>query len=156
MKKRWFTLIEMLIVIVIIGVLAWALIPRIGSARDKANDTARESNVRSLATAMVSYWLDHGSYPADSGSTISGNILEKYSIPSWNFANQPTSWQVYNYNDLDAWAHFVVYTDLSAGSEAWNCSWWQVKSYATDTNSWKYSVIQGIIWTTWASFCYLQ
>ena len=68
MKKRWFTLIEMLIVIVIIGILAWALIPRVWSARDKANDTAREANVRSLATAMVSYGMDHW-YPTTGQAT---------------------------------------------------------------------------------------
>ncbi len=106
MKKRWFTLIEMLIVIVIIGILAWALIPRIGSARDKANDTAREANVRSLATAMVSYVMDHNTPATNTGTcwwntafrshnvpgnnaTLTGcelNIdLTTYSIPAWNF-----------------------------------------------------------------------
>ena len=119
MKKRWFTLIEMLIVIVIIGILAWALIPRIGSARDKANDTAREANVRSLATALVSYWLDHGSYPTD--AQFVAGLLDNYSIPNDLFANQPAG-TTYHYIQLDGWTHFIVYADLSENSDAWNCS----------------------------------
>lgn len=57
-KKRWFTLIEMLIVIVIIGVLASALIPRLSSARGKANDAARKADMQQIATAIISRQLD--------------------------------------------------------------------------------------------------
>lgn len=58
MKKRWFTLIEMLIVIVIIGILAGALIPRIWNARDKANDVAIQANVNALTSAGMQALID--------------------------------------------------------------------------------------------------
>jgi prepilin-type N-terminal cleavage/methylation domain-containing protein len=61
--KKWFTLIEMLIVIVIIGVLAAALIPRLSSARWKANDTARKADLQQIATALIAYQMDQNSYP---------------------------------------------------------------------------------------------
>ena len=48
----------MLIVIVIIGVLASALIPRLGSARGKANDVARKADLQQIATALISRQLD--------------------------------------------------------------------------------------------------
>lgn len=151
MKKRWFTLIEMLIVIVIIGVLAWALIPRIGSARDKANDTAREANARSIATAMVSYGLDNWSYPAESGNQVSGNnLLQEYSIPDGNFKGQPTESDTYHYRRLDSWSHFVVRIDLSEWTNAWNCS-----GTAVSTLTW-YNAVNARIWNTGESFCYLQ
>lgn len=53
----------MLIVIVIIGILAAALIPRLSSARGRANDVARKADLSQLAAALVSYQIDHGSFP---------------------------------------------------------------------------------------------
>ena len=52
----------MLIVIVIIGILAAALIPRLSSARGRANDVARKADLAQVATALVSYQIDHGKY----------------------------------------------------------------------------------------------
>ena len=75
-KKKGFTLIEMLIVIVIIGILAAALIPRLSSARGRANDVARKADLAQVAAALVSYQIDRGSYPTTAGalSTISGSL----------------------------------------------------------------------------------
>ncbi|MEI6774501.1 MAG: prepilin-type N-terminal cleavage/methylation domain-containing protein [bacterium] len=62
-KKKGFTLIEMLIVIVIIGILAAALIPRLSSARGRANDVARKADLAQVAGALVSYQIDQGNFP---------------------------------------------------------------------------------------------
>ena len=70
-KKHGFTLIEMLIVIVIIGILAAALIPRLGSARGRANDVARKADLSQVATALVSYQIDHGQFPTSAGALSS-------------------------------------------------------------------------------------
>ena len=58
-----FTLVEMLIVIVIIGILAAALIPKLTSARGRANDVARKADLQQIATALISYQIDNGSFP---------------------------------------------------------------------------------------------
>ena len=69
----------MLIVIVIIGILAAALIPRLASARGRANDTARKADLRQAGSAIVSYQIDRGIYPTVPAtvalSDISGALL---------------------------------------------------------------------------------
>lgn len=61
--KRWFTLIEVLIVIVIIWILAWSLVPRVWSAKDSANDSVRITYAHGIGTAIIQYRLDHQEYP---------------------------------------------------------------------------------------------
>lgn len=76
----------MLIVMVIIGILAAALIPRLSSARGRANDVARKADLAQVASALVSYQIDHGTLPAERGSIncISGilNTAGMSSVPN--------------------------------------------------------------------------
>lgn len=46
--KKTFTLIEMLIVIVIIGILAAALVPRLQSVQSRARDTKRKADLHAI------------------------------------------------------------------------------------------------------------
>jgi len=120
MKKRWFTLIEMLIVIVIIGILAVALIPRIWNARDRAADVARMADVRSIATALISYRLDHGSYPETTSRLINDEV--DYWL-GWVIPTDPDDESVdYWYSILDEGRHFIVCAHLSNGSKAGNAN----------------------------------
>lgn len=59
----------MLIVIVIIGILAAAIIPRLNSARGRANDVARKADLNQVATALITYQLDEGWFPT-TGTTL--------------------------------------------------------------------------------------
>ncbi len=64
LKSRAFTLIELLVVIAIIGILATVVIANLNSARSRARDAKRISDIKQVQMAMNMYYMDHGRYPA--------------------------------------------------------------------------------------------
>lgn len=59
---KGFTLIELMIVVVIIGILSAIAIPKFSSIRDQANEATCRSNLRSLAGAEMMYYAKHSSF----------------------------------------------------------------------------------------------
>ena len=72
---------EMLIVVVIIGILAAAILPRLQGAQSSARDTARKSDLSQLGTALVSYVNNRGELPG----------IEKEAKPKANAQMIPAS-----------------------------------------------------------------
>ena len=66
-SRSSFTLIEMLIVIVIIGILAAALVPRLQAIQWRARDSERKVDLRTIYTAAQVYYTDVGDFPAAHG-----------------------------------------------------------------------------------------
>lgn len=62
-KETGFTIVELLIVIVVIGILAAIVIVAFNGVQGRAKDTQRDSDLKSVQKALELYYIDNGGYP---------------------------------------------------------------------------------------------
>ena len=109
--RESFTLIELMVVIIILGVLAGLVLPRFMGRTEEAKRTKAKLQIENLESALKLYKLDNGSYP----STQQGlDALVK--LPT--VGTIPKSWREGGYLEkpqvpLDPWGRQYVY--LSPG-----------------------------------------
>ena len=105
-----FTLLELLVVMVIIGLLAAYVGPRYFTQIGKSEQSVARAQIESLAKALDAYRLDTGSYPgADKGLNA---LMSK--------PNDDSKWQgpyLQRAIPLDPWGRPYVYKPPSAGSD---------------------------------------
>ncbi|MBI2444009.1 MAG: type II secretion system protein GspG [Candidatus Magasanikbacteria bacterium] len=70
MKTKGFTLIELIVVVAIIGLLSTLAVVALGSARVKARDAKRLSDLKQMQTALELYYTDKNAYPAGTNVTL--------------------------------------------------------------------------------------
>ncbi len=80
-KNKGFTLIELLVVIAIIGILSSVVLASLGTAREKARDTTRVSDMKALQLALNLYYDTAQSFPASSGANDLPTALAPTYIP---------------------------------------------------------------------------
>lgn len=81
--KRGFTLIELLVVIAIIGVLSSVVMASLNTARIKARDASRISQLGQIRSALELYYLDNGSYPPTGCGHNCNSYRFSYDSASW-------------------------------------------------------------------------
>ncbi|MFH1741267.1 MAG: prepilin-type N-terminal cleavage/methylation domain-containing protein [bacterium] len=120
MKRRAFTLIELLIVVAIIGILAAIAVPNFMNARIRAEVARVEGDLKSITTAHEMYKLDNGKYIryAIDVSLTDPRILNRLTTPvgyinggaladpfyqSWERDNDGFRARYYYMNTLEDW-----------------------------------------------------
>jgi general secretion pathway protein G len=130
-RSSGFTLIEILIVVVILGILAGLIVPRVMDRPDQARVVAAKSDIASIMNALKLYKLDNGVYPSsEQGLTAlvkkpeggdvprnwkSGGYLERLPMDPWG-----TDYQYLNpgiHGEVDV---FSFGADRKSGGEDYN------------------------------------
>ncbi len=115
-----FTLIEIMVVVVILGILASLVVPAIMDRPDHARKVRAKQDVRTITNALNMYRLDHFGYPGTLNELSAGSskYLERVPMDPWgnpyNYAHpghrSNAAFDLYSYgvdgseggNDLDA------------------------------------------------------
>ncbi len=100
-NNKGFTLIELLVVIAIIGVLSSVVLASLNSARLKARNAQRLSDMNQLVRAIEMYRNDYGVYPPCGGGSsgcsttfgVGSNLMTLNLVPTYisNISNDPTN-----------------------------------------------------------------
>ena len=89
-RKSGFTLIELIIVIVILGILAAIAIPMFSTSTKDANESALKSNLAVLRNVILVYYHEHnGQYPGALKTDGSGSATVAGDLPA-AFTDQMT------------------------------------------------------------------
>lgn len=79
--ERGFTLVELLIVVIILAILAAIIVPQFTAATDDATQSAYDSNIANIRSAIDLYRQQHGDYPGAVTSTGTGCPTGSANVP---------------------------------------------------------------------------
>ena len=102
-KQRGFSLIEIMVVVVILGILASIVVPKIISRPDEARVVKAKQDVLAVQSALELYKLDNGVYPSTDQGLLA--LVEKPSTPP-----MPHDWKAYLKSlPKDPWGRDYLY-----------------------------------------------
>ena len=102
-RQAGFTLIELMVVLVIIGVLAALIVPNVLDRAEDARVTAARTDVNNLIQALKLYKLDNQRYPTSEQGLQALRIKPNDNTNGWNGPYLPQD------VPKDPWGHDYVY-----------------------------------------------
>lgn len=103
-KRRAFTMIEIMAVIVIIGILAGIVAVSVAGKIDKARVIATKASLKMLHSAVIQFKLDTGRYPAEE-TGLQELIEQPTDVTGWNTGGYLETTSL----PKDAWGNDFVY-----------------------------------------------
>ncbi len=84
-NRLGFTLLELMVVIVIMGILGGILTINLVGAADKAKVAATQSSMKTIKSALTMYYTQYSEYPPTGSLDIlhAENLIKKEMIDSW-------------------------------------------------------------------------
>ena len=132
MRKKGFTLIELMIVVAIIGILAAIAIPKFAELIRKSSEGASKGNLGAVRSALSIYYGDmEGQYPADLPAlTVSGKYLSAIPVakaPNYHADSSAVVDQTLA-NDAAGWSYNDTVGNANFGTLWVNCTHTDTKS----------------------------
>lgn len=142
-KTKGFTLIELLVVIAIIGILSSVVLASLNTARAKARDTQRLSDMHQLVIALSIYYNQNGTYPS-TGSSVSwrsacptyGGYVATTGANAWIPNIAPAFIPTVPFDPKPGPAGYQCYLYTSDGTNYMLLAYYSAETFTSGTNRW--------------------